>query len=499
MVNTWIMKMKLSLFGTSGYSQIVLIGLLAFCCPGIFNALNGLGKAGGNDASTANAANATLYGCFAVFGFFGGAFFNLLGNKILMVAGGSTYAIYALGIYIALYVEGAEFIAIIVGAILGFGAGWFWTAQGAMMMAYATPENRGKYIYTFWILFNLGSVFGGTLSMAINWNQEIQKTNQASYFCFIAIMILGALGGLLLADPENVEREDGQKVEFQKSLSAKHEILGALKVSTEKSMLLLSPLFLASIWFYPYEFNAVNGALFTVRTRGFNSALFWSSQMLGSYIIGRLLDRKTSTQKSQAWQGFAAFATVMNFAFILGATLQYTWDDGNSWDKVWDGVNKRWIGPFEGREIDIGDSSKAWFPMICLIFYGLGNGMMQSYAYWLMATLAKGATQKAAYYSGYYKGIQSLGACISWLMDLYFPFKPQFWTCWSLLIVACLPIAFVVRDSIGENDVNRLSISFATANKESITTNNKNIGSRANPSKTTSQESNDISPYTEKI
>ncbi|RVW41299.1 UNC93-like protein 1 [Vitis vinifera] len=48
--------------------QVCLIGLVCFCCPGMFNALSGMGGGGQVDATAANNANTALYTTFAIFG-----------------------------------------------------------------------------------------------------------------------------------------------------------------------------------------------------------------------------------------------------------------------------------------------------------------------------------------------------------------------------------------------------------------------------------------------
>jgi hypothetical protein len=42
--------------------------------------------------------------------------------------------------------------------------------------------------------------------------------------------------------------------------------------------------------------------------------------------------------------------------------------------------------------------------------------MLQTYAYWLMGAIANSPAVLARY-AGYYKGVQSLGAAISWILD----------------------------------------------------------------------------------
>jgi hypothetical protein len=52
--------------------QVSLLGLVCFMCPGMFNALSGLG--GGGQVKSTDQANASsaLYATFAFFGFFSG-------------------------------------------------------------------------------------------------------------------------------------------------------------------------------------------------------------------------------------------------------------------------------------------------------------------------------------------------------------------------------------------------------------------------------------------
>ncbi|KAF4716049.1 DUF895 domain membrane protein, partial [Perkinsus olseni] len=71
-------------FLNKGYTQVLITGWICFCCPGFFNALQGLGGAGNANPSANDPANIALYACFAVFGYFGGFFFNLLGPRLLM-------------------------------------------------------------------------------------------------------------------------------------------------------------------------------------------------------------------------------------------------------------------------------------------------------------------------------------------------------------------------------------------------------------------------------
>jgi hypothetical protein len=69
--------------------------------------------------------------------------------------------------------ENAGGFVIAAGALLGLCAGLLWTAQGSLMLAYPTEDQKGKSIGIFWSIFNLGGVVGAAVSLARNFNSEV--------------------------------------------------------------------------------------------------------------------------------------------------------------------------------------------------------------------------------------------------------------------------------------------------------------------------------------
>jgi hypothetical protein len=53
-------------------TQVCLVGFVCFMCPGMFNALTGLGAGGQVDATSSANANTALYSTFAFSAFFSG-------------------------------------------------------------------------------------------------------------------------------------------------------------------------------------------------------------------------------------------------------------------------------------------------------------------------------------------------------------------------------------------------------------------------------------------
>lgn len=139
--------------------QLLMISLVCFLCPGMYNSLTGLGGGGQVDPTAQDHAAVALYSTFAVVGFFAGTFANRLGLRLTLSIGGLGYCIYGSSFLSYSYTQNVGFV-IFAGAFLGVCAGLLWTAQGAIMMSYPPEGSKGRYISWFWVIFNLGAVIG---------------------------------------------------------------------------------------------------------------------------------------------------------------------------------------------------------------------------------------------------------------------------------------------------------------------------------------------------
>ena len=110
-------------------TQLVLVAFVCFLCPGMFNAVNGLGGGGQVTATVANNSNVALYSTFSVVGFFAGTVVNRLGIKWSLSFGGFGYFIYVASYLSYNHNQNAGFV-IFAGALLGVCAGLLWAAQG---------------------------------------------------------------------------------------------------------------------------------------------------------------------------------------------------------------------------------------------------------------------------------------------------------------------------------------------------------------------------------
>ena len=139
--------------------QIIFVAFVCFLCPGMYNAVSGLGAGGQIKTTDIDNATVALYATFAGFGFFAGSIANRIGLRLTMAFGGFGYFLYVCAI-LSYNHNGNTGFLIFAGALLGLCASLLWTAQGAVMMSYPYERNKGRSIAWFWMIFNLGGVIG---------------------------------------------------------------------------------------------------------------------------------------------------------------------------------------------------------------------------------------------------------------------------------------------------------------------------------------------------
>ncbi|KAH3902417.1 related to DUF895 domain membrane protein [Saccharomycodes ludwigii] len=422
---------------SSGLIQVVLLSFVAFLCPGCFNALSGLGGAGLSSATLANKANIALNSTFSVVGFFSGTFVNTFGVKPSLIFGGSGYCIYVLAFLLHkvcnksdAQITAVNGFIVFAGAWLGVCAGMFWCAQGAIMMSYPTEKAKGRYVFMFWTIFNLGAVIGSCVPLGQNMhNENGSSVGTGTYVAFLVLTACGFILAIFLLPIKKVKRKDGSKIITPKNPKIKEEMSELFKVMKREPWIVgLFPLFFSSNWFYTYEQSDFNTTNFNIRTRALNSLLFWLMQMFGAMVIGCLLDFKKLSRKRRALYGWAVVFGATHIIWGCGYIFAKDHYRGAVVLNPIDFTERRYIGP-----------------MFLYMFYGFFDALWQCYSYWIMGALTN-SSRKCAIYTGYYKGLQSAGAAISWAIDnMNKPYQTMFGTSWGLLagsMVIAFPVLF---------------------------------------------------------
>ena len=348
--------------------QIVFVALASFLCPGMFNAVNGLGGGGLVSAQDINNANTALNSTFSVVGFFAGSVVNRLGLRLTLAFGGFGYCIYVSSILCYNHTQNAGFL-IFAGALLGVCAGLFWTAQGTVMMSYPSEKNKGRYISVFWMIFNLGAVIGGLIPLGQNMHSKTNSVNNGTYIAFIVLMCSGFILAGFLCNPWYVERKDGSRIIMMKNPTWKSEIQGLFHVMrTDWYIAFLFPMFFASNWFYTYHFQDVNLAKFNIRTRALNSVLYFASQIIGAWIFGFLLDTTYFRRPTRA-------KIVLGVLFVLAFAI---WGGGYEFQRTYTRAS---VENNPSYELDFNGSGYIG-PMFLYMFYGFYDSAWQTTCYW---------------------------------------------------------------------------------------------------------------------
>ncbi|KAB2056565.1 hypothetical protein ERO13_A11G102900v2 [Gossypium hirsutum] len=352
--------------------QVSLIGLVCFCCPGMFNALTGMGGGGQVNPDASNNANTALYTTFSIFGIPGGGVYNIFGPKITLAMGCSTYVLYA-GSFLYYNHQQDQTFAIFAGALLGIGASFLWAGQGAIMTSYPTATRKGTYISLFWIIFNLGGVIGGFIPFILNYHRKAETVNDMTYIVFMCFMSAGTLISLTILSPDRVVKDDGTHCTNIKYSNVTTEAIEILKLFRNWKLLLIVLAAWASNFFYSYQFDNVNGLMFNPRTRGFNNVFYWGAQMIGSVGIGYILDFSFKSRRTRGLVGVGIVAVLGTAIWAGGLANQLNY----SFDK-----------PPKRLDFKRSGSDFAGPPFILYFSYGLLDAMFQCLVYWVIGALA---------------------------------------------------------------------------------------------------------------
>ncbi|KAL2840818.1 major facilitator superfamily domain-containing protein [Aspergillus pseudodeflectus] len=433
---TWRIGPWTTTYYASPLTQVILVSLLCFCCPGMYNALTGLGGGGQLDPTVANDSTVATYSTFAAVAFFAGTIHNKLGVRKTLVMGGFGYAV-SVSSYICYNHTGNRGYVIFGGALAGFCAALLWTAQGAVVMGYPAESAKGKYISLNWAIFNMGAVIGALIPLGMTINGAGSNVGDGTYIAFTVIMLVGTCLGFLLVKTSLVIREDGSHVELPAQPSWKSELIGLWKtLRTDIFIIFLFPMFLSSNWFYTYQFNNYNLARFNIRTRSLNNVIYWAMQIIGSFVFGYALDWNRFSRPARARASWVAL-------FLL---TMATWGGGL---KHQIGFERADVKPVAEERIDWTDPEFA--PLFVLyMFWGFFDAAWQTCIYWYMGGLSN-SPRKLSIYAGFYKSIQSTGNAIVWRLDtLLVSYTVMFGLAWGLPVlglICSVPIVwFKIKD-----------------------------------------------------
>ncbi|KAL2821087.1 major facilitator superfamily domain-containing protein [Aspergillus granulosus] len=381
-------------FFRSTLFQILVVGLCAFCAPGIWSAMNGLGVGGSQSPNLVNAANALLYAFMTVTCFMGPWLTNAIGFRYTLSLGSIGYPLYAAGLYLNNR-TGATWLVYLGSVTCGISAGFFWSVEGAIATGYPEDRKRGRYIATWFTFRNFGNIIGGAISLGINHNiNERGQVGYKTYLGFIAIQCLGLLFGLLLSNPDKVQRDDGTRIAASDApkIPWRTELAAMWTRLKSKSILLLIPLFWYFGWIQAYP-GTYLATYFTVRSRALGSFMSAVVGTLATWLGGSLVDIPwTSNRKTRAVTTYTLIALLNSTTWIWAVIIQNEY---------------RHTNPI----LDWGDQRTFGRGLGLYLFERISLGMVENYIYWCIGNLADGPGEQIRY-SSLLRGIETAGVAV---------------------------------------------------------------------------------------
>ncbi|KAM3547260.1 hypothetical protein ARSEF4850_010128 [Beauveria asiatica] len=385
-------KAKPSFFRSTLF-QILVVGLCAFCAPGIWSAMNGLGVGGSQSPNLVNSANALLYAFMTVTCFAGPWVTNAIGFRYTLSLGSIGYPLYAAGLYLNNR-TGTTWLVYFGSVSCGISAGLFWSVEGAIATGYPEQHKRGRYIATWFTFRNFGNILGGAISLSLNHaDNKRGKIGYQAYQAFIAIQCLGLLFGLLLSNPDKVQRDDGTWIQTSKgSIHWQTELRAMWKHLSSKSILLLTPLFWYFGWIQAYP-GTYLATYFTVRSRALASLLSAIVGTLATWLAGSLVDVPwVKDRKVRALTAWILIALLNSATWIWAVVIQNEYQHTHP-------------------TLDWADSTAFGRGFGLYLFERISLALVENYIYWCIGNLSDSPGEQIRY-SSLLRGIETAGIAL---------------------------------------------------------------------------------------
>ncbi|KAF8211834.1 major facilitator superfamily domain-containing protein [Mycena galopus ATCC 62051] len=407
--------------------QVLVVGGVFFCAPGMYNALSSLGAGGLATPWYANATAAAGYAFMAFMCLTGGIIVSKIGVNAALLISSTGDIRYAGSLYLNSK-NGTQWFLMFGSIISGMTDGLMYTIEGPVITSYPEPDRRGRMLALWVFMRNAAPVIGGAIIFGLN--NQIDSSGGVSlktYLVIIGIMCAGPFISLLLSHPEKVQRKDGVKIVFRKTGWAQ-TFSEWWKIVCSPDILLLCPLFFTS-WFYGSYIGTLQTEFMNVRTRALCAFVIPFGDITGGFMIGYFLDNKRLSIKQRARWSFVGLM-VLNLAL---------------W--VWTAVVTKQLED-EQPVIDWTSGRIFASTFILFILFDLATMATQTSLYWIISQMSDDFIA-LSYMTGTLRGVECAGQAVA------YGIKSSDTTNWLSiglnvgLIVFSLPFAWVVVRKIG--------------------------------------------------
>ncbi|KAF2023482.1 MFS general substrate transporter [Setomelanomma holmii] len=270
--------------------NVIIVGLISFTQPGIWNALNNVGAGGQQEPYLVNGANSLTFGIMV----FGCSLFAMLANKFglknVLILGTLGYAPYSASLYVNNR-YGTEWFVLFGGATCGIAASALWASEGAIALGYADIHDRGKFT-GIWL--GLRELVGYT-----------------TYLVLIALQCLGLPLALLISPPQKVIHKDGRKVaDPTKNKAVLKEASRWFALLKDRRFYLLIPVMIGFNWNNTYQ-GIYLTRYFSVRARTLGALTSGIAATAANIFWGWFYDTRYFSRPSLAKVTWSIFAVLM--------------------------------------------------------------------------------------------------------------------------------------------------------------------------------------------
>ncbi|KAI5475227.1 hypothetical protein MNV49_001707 [Pseudohyphozyma bogoriensis] len=313
------------------YFQTVIVGICAFCAPGIWGAITSTGAGGTLSTTLVNGVDAFSVVLTATFAFFGPWVVNLVGFRWALVIATYGYCLYSAGLYYH-QVSNKDWLLWFGTLLCGTSGGIFWAVEPAIVLGYSEPKTRGTHLAIWISLTNLGGLTAGAINLGFNAKVAVKGAlSDATYITLIAIAASGPFWALLLSNPSQVRRSDGTPVEFRRgSLDLWTELKSFGRLFKHPYILAILPLGF-SIYLSSSYTGTYLALYFSIRARALGSFLSAIVSVLFATLSGVWLDSTRFSLATRSRVLFIVLTALSLLAWIWLIVMQSMLTGYASW------------------------------------------------------------------------------------------------------------------------------------------------------------------------
>ncbi|KAF4562925.1 hypothetical protein EYR40_007362 [Pleurotus pulmonarius] len=406
--------------------QVLVVGGVFFCAPGMYNALSALGAGGLATPWYANATAAAGYVFMAFMCIVGGIIVGKIGVRMSLLISSTGDIVYAGSLYLNSK-NGTQWFLMFGSILSGITDGLMYAVEGPIITSYPEPARRGRMLALWVALRNAAPLIGGAIIFGIN--ASINASGAVSldtYLAIIGIMCAGPFIALLLSDPGKVQRTDGVAIVLRRTGWVR-SLAEWWAVVASRDMLLLCPLFFTS-WFYGSYIGTLQTQYFNVRTRALCAFVIPMGDIVGGFMVGYFLDNKRMSVKQKARASFCVLMTCNLALWIWTAVITKQLEDSTP---VID-----WTSPAFGRTFSL------------FLLFDLVTMATQTALFWIIGQMSNDFIV-LSYMTGTLRGVECAGQAVA------YGIKSSDTTDWLSiglnvgLFVLAIPFAWAVIRKIG--------------------------------------------------